>query len=494
MKAFCLSIDIVNADKPTASLAFLAGVCEHMQVEYDCASLNAEMLQVLSRQQFQGLYDAIKLGTEGQWIPSIESALLELVNKIKLFDPDVLLVSFFSFMQLSMGKYFLSMVKHHMPHLQILAGGPGIHATETTNNKTNGRLLCEQGVIDYYVLGEGDEVLPAFLLGERNLLGLNSLAVQHESWVPQISNLDEKYILPSYKKINFGVYQNIEAKQMGVINISTSRGCVRACTFCDVSNTWPKFRFRSGHKVAQEVVKHWEDTGIPNFYISDSLINGSLKSFKDFNLEMIKLKQQHAGLKDFSYNGMFIVRDKKSHNEEFFANMASAGCESIAIGVETGSDRLRAVMAKKFSNEDLDWHMAMCQKYKIRNILLMFTGHPQETSEDFQQSLDLLDRYQKYLIDDTIIGINFSGAYSFIPGTPDWEHREHTGIEVTGSDGDMRINWINKNNPTLTVKERVLRDLKFRQHAVQLRYGMPYNRRYIEYLKHINADFIPVSD
>ena len=493
MKAFCLSIDVVNADKPTASLAFLAGVCEYVDVEYECASVNVEMLRILDRQQFQSLYESIKLGTEDSWLPKIDPAIHVLINDIKKFNPDVLLVSFFSFMQVNLGKYFLNLIRKDLPNLEILAGGPGIYA-ETATGKTNGSVLCEQGVIDYYVLGEGDEILPAFLLGQRELLGLNSRDTKFESWVPQIDELDKKYILPSYKKIDFSLYHNLEAKQNGVVTISTSRGCVRACTFCDVSKSLPKFRFRKGASVANEIVKHWQDTGISNFYISDSLINGSLKTFKEFNLAMIQLKQQHPGLKDFSYNGMFIVRDRKSHNEEFFANMAAAGCESVAIGVETGSDRLRAEMDKKYTLEDLDWHMAMCQKYKIRNAFLMFVAHPKETADDFQLTLDLLDRYQKYLIDETIIGINHSGIYELLPGTPDWDHREETGVVITSGVNDIRINWINNKNPSLTIKEKILRDLAFRKHAAKLRYSMPYNQRYIQYLKNVNPAFIPMSD
>ena len=133
----------------------------------------------------------------------------------------------------------------------------------------------------------------------------------------------------------------------------------------------------------------------------------------------------------------------------------------------------------------------MCQKYKIQNSLLMFVGHVKETSDDFQQTLDLLDRYQKYIIDDTIIGINHSGIYDLIPGTPDWDHREEPGIVITN---DTRINWTNVNNPSLTIKERILRDLAFRKHAAKLRYSMPYTQRYIQYLKNVNPAFIPMSD
>lgn len=493
MKAFCLSIDVVNADKPTGSLAFLAGVCEKIDIDYECLSFNAVMLETLSRDEYQALYESIKFGTESKWFESISQAIDKLIKHINHSHSDFLLVSFFSFMQFNLGKHFLQLLKQQCPSICIVAGGPGIN-TIITDNKSNGKILCELGLIDYYVLGEGDEILQLFLQGQRDLLGLNSVVSKFETWVPQIDQLDEKYVVPSYKKINMGVYHNLEGKSKGVLTINTSRGCVRSCSFCNVANTWPKFRFRSGKKIAQEVIKHWKDTGIPNFYISDSLINGSLKSFKDFNFEMTKLKQEHPELKDFSYNGMFIVRDKKSHPEELFEIMSAAGCESIAIGIETGSDRLRAAMNKKFTNEDLDWHFEMCQKYNIRNFLLMFTGHFNETQEDFEQTLDFLSKNQKYLIDDTIVGINFSGAYSLLPGTPDWNEREDAGIEIIQNQNDSRINWISKNNVDLTVKERVLRDLKFRKHAAMLRYGLPYNQRYLDYLQHIDKNFIPMSD
>lgn len=486
----CISIDVINADKPTASLAFLAGVCEHVGVDYMCRSVNTEMLKNLTQSDYQKLYNGIKFNDINN-IKPIDSVLEKLAREIQQYQPDLILVSLFSFMQISLAEKFLIELKRFLPTVEIIAGGPGI--SSQTNNQTNGNYFLKKKLIDYYVLGEGDEVLANFIKGQKKQIGINSRLTLTEMWVPQIDDLDEKFIIPSYKKIDFSVYHNLEQKSNAILSINTSRGCVRACTFCDVANTWPKYRYRSGKKIAEEVLKHWQDTGISNFYITDSLINGSLKSFKDFNIEMINLKKQYPGLKDFSYNGMFIVRDKKSHNEEFFANLAAAGCESLAIGVETGSDELRFKMNKKFTNEDLEHHMEMCQKYKIRNNLLMFVAHPLETKDDFNKSLKLLEKFQKYLIDDTIIGINHAGVYSLIPDTPDWDRRHELGIEVLDVES-MNINWINKSNPELTIKERILRDLQFRRRAAELRYPIPYSNRYLDYLTKISPEFVPVSD
>lgn len=493
MTVACVAVDVVNADRPTASLAFLAGACEAVGLDYQAYSVNVEMLKRLNSEQYQQLYKAVKLGTDDTWADTLEQAFEELAASVQSHEPTKLLISMFSYMQVGLSRRFLTIMRRRMPDLEIIAGGPGIGNKDIDNNTYGSRFLKE-GLLDYYVLGEGDQVLVKWLQGDQAQLGLNGRNNPYESWVPQIEKLDDAYLVPSYRKIDFSLYHNLEAKSLGVLNLSTSRGCVRACTFCDVSKTWPKFRFRSGARVAQEVLKHWQDTGIPHFHINDSLINGSLKSFREFNNEIIKLKQQHAGLANFSYNGMFIVRDARAHDESMFAAMAQAGCDSLAIGVETGSDSLRATMAKKFTNQDLDHHMEMCQKYGIGNTMLMFVAHPQETEQDYQDTLDLLDRYQKYLLDDTIVGINFTGPYSLFVGTPDWEQRHETGIEILSGVNDPHINWINHNNPGLTLRRRVERDLGFRRRAAELRYGIAYSGRYIEYLKEIGPGFVPSAD
>lgn len=489
----CISIDLINADKPPASLAFLAGACEAAEKEYNCVSLNSYLTDTLSTDEYNNLYREIKLNPELTIPTSVEHIFNRIVNEVQEFNTDCVTVSLFSFMQMSIAYIFLKFLKDKLPNVTVIAGGPGI-AYMTPDGITNGKRLLNKNLIDYYCLGEGDELLVDFLLGKKDMLGLNGREFKIESWVPQIDDLTNKYLLPSYKKIKTTSYHNLEQKSSAVFSISSSRGCVRDCSFCDVSKTWKKFKFRSGESVASEIRKHHLEANAVHFTIVDSLINGSLKSFNEFNREMINIKKIYPGLKEFSYNGMFIVRDKKSHPEEFFANMKAAGCDSLAIGVETGSDRLRAEMNKKFTNNDLDHHLEMCQKYGIKNSLLMFVGYPTETDDDYQQSLDMLNRYQKYLISDTIIGINHSGIFGLLPETPVFNNREEIGIHWDQDAKSMALNWININNPTLTIKERALRDLNFRKRAIELRYPIPYSNRYLEYMQHITADFVPLSD
>lgn len=492
IRVSCVSVDLINADKPPAALAYLAGACEKVGAEYHAISLNSEFLKNLTTDDYNEIYKNIKLSRMSEFHAAIHPIISSVIDRIRTFDSQHLLVSVFSWAQFELAEFFLSMVRESGYQGSIMAGGPGIGPVNF-ETVSNGRRLAQKGLLDFYCLGEGDRLLPLYLMGDIQQLGLNSSRSLSDTWVPQIDDLDQAYLVPSYKKIETSFYKNLEAKKDTVYSLSTSRGCVRRCKFCDVGKSWPKFRFRSGENVAQEVLQHHVDIGAVHFTIVDSLINGSLKTFKDFNECMIKLKKQHDTLADFSYNGMFIVRDKKSHPADFFRLMKEAGCESLAIGVETGSDRLRFEMDKKFTNDDLDHHLEMCQKYGIRNTFLTFVGYPTETADDFQQTLAMLRRYQKYLIDDTIIGINHSGIFNIIPHTPIYDQREHLGIELA-EDRHRSLAWHNTNNPALTVKERVLRDLEFRRTALELRYPIPYSERYLEYLKDIDPSFMPESD
>lgn len=85
-----------------------------------------------------------------------------------------------------------------------------------------------------------------------------------------------------------------------------------------------------------------------------------------------------------------------------------------------------------------------------------------------------------------------------IPDTPVFDHRDDIGLvidEQFHSDEAMhRLNWVNTNNPDLTVKERILRDLKFRKRAIELRYPIPYSQRYLEYLKYVDRDLFLMLD
>ena len=98
--------------------------------------------------------------------------------------------------------------------------------------------------------------------------------------------------------------------------------------------------------------------------------------------------------------------------------MSASGCKTLYVGVESGSEKVRDHMGKKFSNADIDYHFEMCEKYGISNWILIMCSYPTETQQDFEDTLDMFKRNQKYLINDTIIGASISFPTLVLPNTP----------------------------------------------------------------------------
>ena len=256
-------------------------------------------------------------------------------------------------------------------------------------------------------------------------------------------------------------YYDLESYDRKSLPITGSRGCVRACSFCDIHDHWD-YRYRTGQNMADEILYLNKKYGVTEFNFSDSLINGSLKEFRKF----IKIVADHNKTLDtpLTWTSQFIVRAKNQVNEEYWQHIAESGGQRLGIGVETGSDRVRLHMNKKFTNEDLEYTMTMLEKYNITCSFLMIVGYPTETDEDFQETLDMFSRY-KHLA-HIITSINIGSTLGILPGTPLHNKAKEYNIEVDKYEN----NWIAWDNKDLTLEKRIQRRHILKDHVLNLGY------------------------
>lgn len=465
-QAVVISSGQVEPNRPPPGLGFLAGVCANNNLPYEPFDLNIYILHKLGQNLWTELYHytSVFKGDNESLNNIIDKLLDSFVETILEVKPDIVMITVLTYWQNFWTKKLLEKLKDH--DVVTVAGGPGI-SIEYETNKTFGRYLCDNNLLDYYVLGEGDLALDQFL--KNNIeLGLNSKTDKFETWAPQIEDLNAAPFR-TYKKINVEDYKTYDSS--GAIAVTSSRGCVRRCTFCDVGTIWKKFRFRSAENVVKEIKQHYEEVGETNFFFTDSLINGSIKNFIKFMEEIVKLKETVPGFDSFRYSGQFIVRHMTQHPEYMYQLMQKSGYYNVQVGVETGSDRVRAHMQKKFTNADLDYHMEMCNKYGLTNTLLMLIGYPTETIEDFQESLDMIKRYQKYLLDGTLIDISDSLPLMVLKNTPLHDLAHELGMNL--NDEYINLDWVADTNPDLTVKERWRRFIVYQRELIRLRYPRP---------------------
>ncbi len=471
---------------PPVGTAFLAGVCERVGVEYQTFDLNLEFLKFTDQYTWDQVFLHITLGRPLQDLPGdllhkVDDFLDYAVKRICEYQPDLVAVSLLTYVQQHWAERFFTKLRPRYSGT-ILTGGSGVSVpgvAEKTNSLTFGEDMIKKGLIDYYCLGEGDYIIEEFLKGNSDMLGLN-YAGYHNSWQPQLDDLDQ-FATPSYKNISFDGYIPVEGSNNNhgknyLISITGTRGCVRRCTFCDVGHLWKKFRYRSGANIADEILKHHQDIGATDFWFTDSLINGSLKQFYDLMNRLIDHKRQVPSLQDLKYNGQFIIRPKSDHPEKLFRLLKESGCNRLSIGIESGSEAVRDHMGKKFSNEDIDWHFEMCEKYQIKNWILLITGYPTETEQDHQDTLDMLTKNQKYIINHTILGINLQHVMSLLPNSPIANMTDlgfHFHDEAPGGTYGSYSNWMSDANPDLTLARRYQRFAELAETSVRLRYNLP---------------------
>jgi radical SAM superfamily enzyme YgiQ (UPF0313 family) len=314
-------------------------------------------------------------------------------------------------------------------------------------------------VVDSIIQGDGEQAIIDLLSGptESNITGSV-----------------EKIDIESVPFVDFDDYDLTEYNYVNepIIPITGSKGCVRKCTFCDIPVLWPKFKFRSGDHIAREMIHLYKRHGVKKFYMSDSLVNGSLTAFQNF---ISTLAQHNTTNPDsaIKWVGQYITRPRSNVlNDEYYDLLKLSGGEGLTIGVESGSDAVRAHMKKQFTTEDVDHELAEFDRRGIVCVLLFFSCYPTETWADFLDTVNMFIRYQQYCASGTVYKITLGTPYTHHPQTPLWNMQEQIGLSISqGSD----ILWLLETNPELTFIERCRRRLILQEVATALRLPMSRN-------------------
>lgn len=379
-----------------------------------------------------------------------EYIINEFAEEIIAYNPVYLGISVFTF-QNRIATEILCRKIREKSNIKIILGGQGLASGGINGVMSYPQSLLDRNQIDFYIRSEGEHSLVELLKGNITFPGINSDTFK------QIDDLNALPI-PNYDDYNFDHYTRRVLPCLG------SRGCVRACSFCDIHSHW-QYRFRSGENIAKELIHNYQKYKISDFAFGDSLINGSLREFKIF-CKLIADYNNSTGAK-LTWTSQFIVRNSGQLDDEFWQNLADSGADRLAIGVETGSDSVRTHMNKKFSNEDLDYNMKQFEKYNISCKFLMIVGYPTETLQDFQDTLNLFTKY-KHLANTVISSVTVGSTLGILPHTPLYNSADKLNLELDLNEN----NWIAHDNLDLTIKERIRRRELFCKHLTELGYSL----------------------
>jgi radical SAM superfamily enzyme YgiQ (UPF0313 family) len=273
---------------------------------------------------------------------------------------------------------------------------------------------------DLFILGEAEVALPQFtrVFEEARCQGQNRSALlkdlqkeipgvyvpglydvkysadsRIEAYVPREQGLPQKIKINHVKDINSYCTeeaistQHIEMGDMYLTEVN--RGCVRSCRFCAASFVYRPARFRSAAEIIASInrgLAKKKKIGLVGTAVSD-------------HPELVKICEyilaQNAQI------GIGSLRIDQI-NEKIVDLMKAGGIETVALAPEAGSQKMRDILRKDITQEDILHAAELLIEKEIPNLRLYFmVGLPGEDDDDIDAIIDLTKNIQQHALNCT---------------------------------------------------------------------------------------------
>jgi len=261
-----------------------------------------------------------------------------------------------------------------------VVGGP--HASGATKS------IFYNDIVDYAIVGEGEDSfleLLDFLKDAKDVKNIKNIAYQDGDSIiinpvrPFIKNLDE-LPLPAWDLLPLELYKDTDffiGKYMGV---NCARGCAWDCNFCASNIIWKrKVRLRSAEKVVEELKILVNDYNISEFYFYDDTFTISQRR----TLKICELIRKEG----LSIRFFIGIRADTVHHNVMIA-LKEAGCFLCWLGVESGNEKILKECGKGLTKEQIVNASKILKKVGIPFIASYILGHPGDTHESIQETID----------------------------------------------------------------------------------------------------------
>lgn len=304
-----------------------------------------------------------------------------------------------------------SRLKEMFKDIVIVAGG----ALATNDNR---RVMQYEAYIDYIIRGEGEATwleLIEVIESNGDISKVKGITYRGKKRI--IDNLDREPIkdldmLPFPKR-------NLTGDNTYVY-MSTSRGCVRNCSFCNSHDYWKQWRGMSPKRVVDEM-EYLVNNGVNYIMLIDNSFedsDGKCTRGLAIANEIIK-----RGLK-IPYQVNFRAEFWKVITPEMIDTLKKSGLIAVSVGIETANENDRILYNKYATLEDNIKIVEVLRGYDIHVNTNFIMFNPYSTFEGLSQNIEYLKRLNE------VCWGNISNSYKILEGTALSERIKVDGLSV----------------------------------------------------------------
>ena len=208
---------------------------------------------------------------------------------------------------------------------------------------------------------------------------------------------------PAWDLVDTTAYQNRWLHRSGYfsLNVSTTRGCPFKCNWCAKPIYGNRYNVHSPQRVVEELRMLKEKFSASHFWVTDDIFGlkpGWINTFS----EIIQREKLEVKFKIQSRVDLLL-------QEQNISSLAKAGCETVWVGAESGSQKILDAMDKGTTVEQIHEATRLLKKHGIRAAFFLQFGYPGETREDIQQTIDMV---MELMPDDIGVSVSYP-----LPGT-----------------------------------------------------------------------------
>jgi len=391
MKAVLVQFPCWVVDSPPYNIALLKAVCERHGHSIVCLDFNIRFYKYLALELKRSIYGNPTNWYNYEYAEAVINEHSGFVEKCveEIISMDSRVIGFtVTGLNIRFSKEIAKKIKDKDKSKIIIFGGPHCFKTELGD-----KLLYTTSYIDAVCYLEGENILPYLLDDIEKHGSIRCLAgIGYREKNGKIIDCGDPRLLKELDTLPFADYSdfNLDEYIAKELPISTSRGCINRCAFCNESKIWGKYRFRDAEGILKEIRHQLSRYPfIESFFFNDSLINGNIKVLDKLCSLLIRNRI------NIKWGGQALIREEMT--KDFIAKLRQAGLCHVSYGLESASPRMLKTMGKHFTSELAERVIRDTKRAGIRVDINIIVGFPTERNEDIIFTANFLKRNREFI-------------------------------------------------------------------------------------------------